>query len=364
MGVMVVGASLVACGPGYSKLEVAELQSMSVATEGRAPGFCAYAPVALRAFVTYRNGEHAQSRIPGEDQRGRLRTSEFQWSSSHGTVDADAVLALPVDPLVWFDEPIEVRAHVLARPEIAAATTAQPRFDCGGTLDLRGSEGARGGEDEDGGPGAPAPVVEASLAYLETARSGRLVLLRAQRDGEEPEYFVIDPRTPVVLDARGGAGGRGGQGTAGVGGRAGLDACTEWNAGQAGTGGEPGGPGGPGRHGGVGGPGGRVLVRHDARFPELRAAVQVNIDGGEAGAAGSGGPGGRGGTRGKGCIGKDGSIGADGADGAQGPSGPAGQAGIAGPPGEVQEVAADVAALFAAELARGLPIVTGAGAVP
>ncbi len=97
IGVVVAGASLVACGPGYSKLKVDELQSLSVASDGAAPGFCAYAPVALRALVTYRNGEQAQSRTPGEDQRGRLRTSEFEWSSRHGTVDGNAVLALPVD---------------------------------------------------------------------------------------------------------------------------------------------------------------------------------------------------------------------------------------------------------------------------
>ena len=360
---VVAGASLASCGPGYSKLKVDELQSLSVATDAAEPGFCPYAPVALRALVTYRNGERATSRTPGENQRGRLRTSEFQWSSSHGTVDANAVLALPLDPFVWFDAAIKVTARVIARPEIVGEANMQPRFDCGGTLDYRGSEGARGGEAEDGGPGEPGPTVDVSLAFIATTRHGRLVLVRAQRGTDEPEYFVIDARPsekPFVIDASGGAGGRGGQGTLGVTGRAGIDAVCTQGPGQRGTDGEPGGPGGPGHNGGVGGAGGRVLVRYDARFPELRSLIKVLVDGGEGGAAETGGAGGRGGTRGRGCVGSDGSIGADGADGAQGPTAPAGQPGTRGRPGGIEQSPAEVGALFATEIVRGIPLVTGA----
>lgn len=354
----IVGLS--ACGPSYRELNVAQIDHVEVRTDPQP--FCAYAPVALRAVVTYKNGEQAQSRTPGEDQRGRLRTSEFAWSTNQGSVDADAVLTLPVDPLTWFDAPVAVNAHVVARPEMATETTVQPKFDCGGTLDVRGSAGARGGEAEDGGPGAPGPEVDVALAYLETARSGRLVLLRSQRDDDAPEYFVLDPSPsakPVVIDARGGDGGRGGQGFAGRHGRDGIPGCTDLNRGIHGTDGEPGSPGGPGRDGSAGGPGGRVTVRYDARFPELRALVRVDVAGGAAGEAGDGGSGGFGGSMGNGCNAPDGAVGENGTDGPAGPSGTPGQPGVPGPAGETHDETVDVATLFAAELARGLPIVTG-----
>jgi hypothetical protein len=302
------------------------------------------------------------------------------------------VLQLPRDPLPWFDEPIRVGARVVARRELAGETTLRPRFDCGGTVDLRGAGGARGGEAEHGGPGEPGPEVHVALAYVDTRHSGRLVLVRVQRGREQPEFHIVDPRhpeAPFVIDARGGAGGRGGQGVTGVGGSAGVDGsngtdgvdCADGTSGQAGTDGHPGGPGGPGGNGGPGGRGGRVIVHYDARFPELPARIQVRVEGGEAGDAGPGGTGGRGGRGGRGgkagkggasavtstgssggaaaCNGSDGSNGTDGANGLDGRPGPAGEPGLPGPPGESHEAPADVTELFADEIKRGIPIVTG-----
>src|SRR5690606_1211934 len=79
----------------------------------------------------YRDGEQARSRVPGERQRKRLRTSEFRWWASHGDIDADAVLLISDDVLAWFDEPVRVGARVAARPELESETTLEPSFDCG-----------------------------------------------------------------------------------------------------------------------------------------------------------------------------------------------------------------------------------------
>ncbi len=376
---VVAGAAGAACGPGYQKLEVDKIQSVAVAIDDPERRFCAYAPVALRALVTYDDGKQAQSQTPGENQRKRLRTSEFAWTSTHGNVDELAVLRLSHDPLAWLDRPVQVSARVVARPEMVGAVELAPRFDCGGTLDLRGAPGARGGELEDGGPGAPGPVVDVSLAYLTRTGGGRLVLVRVTRDDAPPEHFVIDAaqaRKAFVIDARGGDGGRGGQGAAGAFGMPGVPGepgfegatCEETTPGGPGTAGGPGGPGEPGWNGGAGGPGGRVTVRYDARFPELPDLVQVRVEGGAAGEAGSGGPGGLGGKGGAGgqggklpvgCPGSHAASGASGTAGAKGADGPAGARGLDGPAGELRREPADVTALFADELARGVAIVAG-----
>lgn len=377
---------LVACGPGYKELKVENIQSVTVATSDPDGRFCAYQTVPLRALVTYRDGKQAQSRIPGEKQRGRLRTSEFDWQSNRGAIDSAAVLSMPDDVLAWYDEPVEVRARVIARPELFGQASLRPRFDCGGTVDLRGAVGARGGEAEDGGPGQDGPELHLAVAYLDSQRDERLVLVRVDRADEQPEYFVIDgagSRAPFVIDARGGDGGKGGQGVAGMDGAPGVDgqagpdapSCGDGAAGQDGSNGEPGAPGGPGAKGGPGGNGGRVHIQYDGRYPELAELVRVRVEGGEGGAhgpggaGGSGGRGGAGGPGGKGnslgtggavcSAGTDGPAGANGADGANGTAGPDGKPGAAGTAGEVEVSAADVAELFAQELGRGLRIVTG-----
>lgn len=387
-GLVLAAVSIVACGPSYKKLKVDKIQSVAVTVEDQQQRFCAYQPAPLRVVVTYRDGKQAQSRAPGEKSDGRLRRSEFQWSSNHGTIDSEAVLSLPGDPLAWFDEPIRVSALVIARPELVGETTLLPRFDCGGTVRLEGAEGARGGEAEHGGPGEAGPELHVALGYVQPKRGGRLVLVRVQNGSEEPEHFIVAPRGPrtrqLVIDARGGAGGRGGQGVMGHAGTAGIDGqdgaagveC-DGTPGQDGTEGEAGGPGDPGGNGGPGGRGGSVLVRYDARFPELPDQIQIRVEGGDGGLLGPGGPGGRGGKGGKGGKGGAGDPntgphgtnckapdGHHGADGAHGSPGPAGTAGVAGAPGEISSSAADVAELFAEEMKRGIPIVTDERAVP
>ena len=52
-----VALAVAACGPGYSKLKVDEIQSMTVAIDHPEQQFCAYQPVALRALVTYKDGK-------------------------------------------------------------------------------------------------------------------------------------------------------------------------------------------------------------------------------------------------------------------------------------------------------------------
>ncbi len=389
---VVIAVSLAACGPSYSELKVDKIKTVSVAAEDLGVDFCAYKPVPLRVLVTYRDGKQVKSRAAGEGPKGRVRASAFQWSSSPGTIDGDAVLSLPLAVLAWFDEPIRVSARVLARPELVGESTLRPRFDCGGTVDLRGAAGARGGEAEDGGPGAPGPDAEIALAYVETQRSGRLVLVRVDSGTGEREHYLISPHSSenlFVIDARGGAGGRGGQGVSGVDGAPGVDGevgrdglqCADGTAGGDGTDGEPGGPGGPGRNGGQGGNGGRVVVRYDARFPELPRLIRVRVEGGEGGEIGAGGAGGRGGRGGQGgrggtggrvtgdasggagsadCTAADGSSGAAGSPGADGARGPDGQPGVPGDPGGMRESPEDAAELFAEEIERGIPVAVGA----
>jgi hypothetical protein len=382
---MVVTACLVACGPRYQKLEVDKIKTVAVTIDDAEQRFCAYAPVALRAIVTYKDGGQARSRTPEDGERGHLRVSEFAWSTNHGTVNELAVLALPPDPLAWFDKAIQVSARVVAKPELGGESVVHPRFDCGGTVDLRGEVGARGGETEDGGPGAPGPEVDVALAYVETAQAGRLVLVRVRRGEDPAEHFLVaaeGQQKAFVLDVRGGDGGKGGQGLAGYDGAYGQSGvpgrdggqCASGMRGTDGTAGEPGGPGGPGANGGRGGPGGRVTVRFDARYPELPDLVQVLVDGGAAGEAGPGGPGGRGGLGGAGGLGGkagpkdaadpdcnpiDGAAGNAGAYGGDGRQGPDGKPGVAGPPGRVERAPADVATLFADEIARGIPVAGG-----
>jgi hypothetical protein len=379
-GVMTTAALLCACGPNYKELKVDNIDTVAVVVDGPEQSFCGYKPVPLRAVVTYRNGKQAHSKVPGERQRGRLRVSEFRWSSTQGEIDGDAVLYLSHRVLEWLQQPVRVQAVVGKRPELGAESTLKPRFDCGGTLDFRGAIGARGGEGENAGPGGTGLEVEVALAYIDTETSGRLVLVRARTGDEDPEYYVVTPRSPapLVIDARGGDGGRGGQGATGMPGQPGVDGrpgpdgpeCGDGGPGEDGTPGGPGGPGGPAANGGNGGQGGSVVVRYDARFPELVDSIQVRVEGGDAGAAGRGGSGGRGGLGGKGgpggkagpgsghpdCQPVDGPDGADGTTGPSGASGPDGQPGVAGPPGQVQSAEAEVSELFADELAH-LPIV-------
>ena len=104
---------------------------LSSVGDGDGMQFGRSAPGYMR-LVTYRDGKQAQSRIPGENQRGRLRTSEFEWQTSRGSIDSAAVLSMPDDVLAWYDEPIEVRARVIARPEMFGQADLRPRFDCGG----------------------------------------------------------------------------------------------------------------------------------------------------------------------------------------------------------------------------------------
>lgn len=368
---------LASCGGGYSRLDVDKVQSVAVSIDDP-QGFCAYGAVALRALVTYKDGKQVASQMPGENEDGKLRPTEFQWSASQGSVDELAVLRLAPDPLRWFDEPIEVNARVAARAELGGVTSLTPRFDCGGTVDLRGAPGARGGELEDGGPGGPGPSVDVALAYMTSKRSGRLVLVRVQRDEQPAEYFVIDADQalePFVLDAQGGKGGRGGQGFSGVDGFPGIPGapgvdgttCESTSAGGPGSEGGPGSPGGPGRNGGPGGAGGQVTLRYDERFPELARLVEVRTGGGASGEEGPGGSGGRGGKGGAGgqggklpvgCPGSTAAAGNNGPDGPAGPDGMTGVRGVEGPPGELREAAAEVTALFADEIARGVPVET------
>jgi hypothetical protein len=61
-----------------------------------------------------------------------------------------------------------------------------------------------------------------------------------------------------------------------------------------------------------------------------------------------------------GCPGSRAAAGKNGTDGSAGAVGPTGIRGFEGKPGMQERTAVDVAVLFAEEIARGVPVVTGA----
>ena len=143
-----------------------------------------------------------------------------------------------------------------------------------------------------------------SLTYLRAGEGQKLALAKASPSLGGPIYFVLTPGRRLGLNVRGGDGGAGGIATV---------------SGVRLTGGL----------GGDGGNGGRVLVRVDARHPELRAVVAVVSPGGN---------GGRGGSN----------------DDYSGSSASAGRAGRPGPPARFEND--EPAVMFKDEIEVGVPI--------
>jgi hypothetical protein len=392
---------LAACGPRMARLEPARIAQLAIVPPGGRAAICANdSAVPLRAIVIYRDGTRlATSEAPGEHLDALVKQGELSWATSRGAIDPHAMLFLPSDRLSWFGEPVVVRTSVVSQPTMQQSLSLSPRYDCGATA-TRGLDGAHGSIAEPGETGGNGRHVQVALTYVDLP-SGRMALARVSADdGEEIRYYVIDPKAAAgsfTIDARGGDGGRGGQGSAGTGGSDGRDGrdgydgsngsyCTSGGNGESGDRGGDGSDGDNGAGGGDGGDGGTISVEYDQRFPELVRLLGYAVDGGEGGEGGiggrggSGGDGGDGGRGGKGghgaaestgngtstpaCDASDGSDGSDGFDGSDGRDGAMGPPGRHGRPGEVHARAVDVAALFAAERARALPIAADPPAAP
>lgn len=348
-------------GPRYAKLDSSKAKALDLVLVGGGSRVCATAPAAhLQAVVTTTDGKRLETWTPDQERKGKLPLDTLKLSTSYGTIDEEGGLELGQDVLPLLERSIDVTAALADRPEISDSLQLTATFDCGGVVNVSGEDGGPGNPGFRGGTGAAGhqgargrrghdgPVVEVALGYLSSKSLGRLVIMRVDEpaEGKTVARMLVTARAGkrFVVIARGGAGGRGGRGGRGGPGSPGRSG----GSGRGGNGGD-GGHGGRGGNGGNGGDGGRVVIRYDARYPELETMVAVVTVGGAGGAAGPGGEAGPGGPGGSGARG-----GTPGGDGMSGPPGVAGQPGRDGPPASF--VPTPVSELFADELASGLPI--------
>lgn len=378
---------LAACssGPRYATLDAKQAAALDLILVGGGTTFCVHggAPQ-LKAVVTLSDGKRLETWSHGQNRDGTIDFENLELSASFGLVDRAGQVQVGGDPFAVMDRELEIAAAIAGRTEVNDSLTLRPTFDCGAVIDVsaaagpaglsgasgragraggsgdssrEATDGESGGDGQDGGDGGrgdDGPAIEVAVGYVESQVHGRLALVRvgAPSRGGAVRYLLLNPRAGkrFVISARGGPGGYGGAGGAGgAGGPGGSNNVQD--AGDGGHGGD-GGDGGRGGNGGDGGDGGQVVVRFDARSPELQGLVAVVTAGGAAGGAGSGGYAGGAGTGGSSASGKRGT------NGRAGVAGQPGVAGRAGRDGPAPEYAADDSKrLFSVELARGLPIV-------
>ena len=378
---LVVAASLFACGgmgaQPTATLEPGRVTALKLVAVGGKTTFCPHGPpVQLQAIASLEGSGSLATWSDGESREGRLDFTAFEWTASHGQVDGEGRVRLADDPFPLLERPLLVTARVAGKAEVEAKLELSPSWRCSVRIDRSGAPGAAGstggagingrpgrigdalmvaasgelgepgGAGGDGGAGRPAAAVDVAVGWVNTAKRGRLVLVRVNG-----RAYLFDPaggaRAEVVAD-----GGRGGQGGAGGAGGAGGDGgAGKLKEGTEGPGAD-GGAGGVGGRGGAGGDGASVRVQHDSRDPALVGMVRISNRGGPGG---PGGPGGRGGAGGKGGASSIGGRGPDAKDGKPGTSGATGQAGR---PGQtIPSPPADARALFSEEIGRGVPVV-------
>lgn len=253
----------------------------------------------------------------------------FRFYASHGTVSPVAFYAPPPDAFALAEQKtVEFTVEDLARPGMRATTTVPVEFRCGASLAFRGQVGADGSNGGGGYPGAPGGSVEISLGRLQSQAHGTLILARVRGPSGVAYHLLAPGGRGISLDLTGGAGGAGGEGA-----RAQINYTDRNRHGDV----DHGrisyvGPPGPG---GQGGAGGSAVIRVDANDRLLANVVQVFNTGGAGGAAGVNQNGGMFGA----------------APPAAGPTGPQGP--------RPQIVHEDPSALFADEIAQGVPILRG-----
>jgi hypothetical protein len=362
------------CGPKAAKLAPAKVTALRLTPAIQGSVLCVNGR-SLQLMVTayYREGAPQQTWVEGGRRGGKLSFKTFEWGSSLGSIDDRGRVVLPADPFAVVDRKVQVTVRIPQRPDMNATLTLEPRFDCGGQALLGGRSGYRGragnsgasgrpgssgdnpssgdrgrpgGHGGDGADGAHGPRVTVSVAYVETSRHGRLILIKSGR-----RLWLTRPGGRIfTIRATGGSGGDGGNGgRGGRGGDGGRDTSDDGNTG--GDGGD-GGDGGNGGDGGDGGDGGVVTVQYDPRFPEIMKALRFDTRGGRGGRGGGFGEGGRGGAAGSSSKGNEGRQGQMGRDGRSG------QEGRRGRDGTIRVRVAAVKQLFADEIAKGIAIVT------
>jgi hypothetical protein len=348
-------------GTDIVSLEKSDIKSMTVGLRRGTPTICPREPVQMAVSVDATlDGDKGLTRVETWQGRGsvnkndKLEFSEFAFRSSMGRFDNEGWFLPNPDMVATAGKEFDITTTYRRRPEKFTFPAAyKPDYSCvhsagrkgpsgspgrsgdygnAGTNGRDGSDNAAGGAGGSGGTGGAGmpgsdgvngPNLAVFATLVRTPFYERLVGLVIQGDIED--FLLVPVGQPLTIQAAGGAGGAGGDGgqggAGGAGGRGGR-------GGPGGAGGS-GGPGGSGGHGGQGGHGGKVDFLYDARFPELREQIRIDVSGGTAGAGGSAG---RGGTAGSGGRG-GGSATVNAAVPSDGPSGAGGSGGNAGAPG-------------------------------
>ncbi len=351
-------------------LEKSEMKSMSVDIRRQQKTICPRQPVQMAIFAeVVLDGEKAAKPVetwqgPNPNKNDKLDFADFAFHSAQGTFGPDGYFTPNPDLLTTAGKELEIKTVYRRRPDKFAFTTAyKPDYACikesgksgspgvggsSGGSGNAGSSGAGGSSSSAGGAGGtgtagspgtrggdgaagPHYVIHASI--VKTPFYERVVALAISGDAED--FLLVPEDQPLTIHASGGTGGSGGSGGRGGNGGAG-------GSGNPGGNGGNGGPGGRGGSGGAGGAGGVVDFVYDARFPDLKSQIKMNVEGGAPGSGGSAGGGGSGGSGGSAqsppykagqpapqvASGTSGSTGNAGAGGSMGSAGPAGRASV------------------------------------
>lgn len=348
-------------GTDTISLEKAEVKSMSVDLRRQNKTICPRESVQMAVFAEVvlegdKQGKQVETWAghDGANKNDKLDFTEFAFHSEQGQFDRDGWFSPNPNLLLTAGKEFEIKSVFRRRPDKFTFTTSyKPDYTCikgaggggapghdgeAGNPGQAGKEGRTGSSSQAGGPGgdggvgtpggqgsdgAPGPHLVAYATLVKTPFYDRLVAIAIE--GDDKDFLLVPEGQPVTLHASGGAGGVGGRG--GQGGQGGHG-----GSGNPGGAGGKGGAGGHGGNGGNGGPGGSIELVYDARFPDLKAQIRLDVSGGPAGPGGSGGPGGGVGRGGSGMT-PSGSSGQSPPPAPAGPDGSEGSAGAGGTPG-------------------------------
>lgn len=343
-------------------LEKAEVKAMSVDIRRQQKTICPREPVQMAIFAdVVLDGDKAPKPLEtwsgraGVNKNDKLDFADFAFHSEQGAFDRDGWFAPDPNLLATAGKEFEIKSVFRRRPDkFSFTTTYKPDYTCvkeggrggapghdgqsGGSgasgkagqsgssssAGGDGGDGGNGGSGEPGSDGAPGPRLTVYATLVKTTFYERLVAVAI--DGDHKDFLLVPEGQPVTIYATGGSGGAGGHGGSGGTGGAGG------SGNPAGRGGK-GGQGGQGGTGGSGGAGGSIDYVYDARHPELRSAVKLDVSGGAAGPAGPGGGAGSGGSGGSGVTPSSTGHGPPPPSVKSGTTGPEGSAGTSGAAG-------------------------------
>jgi hypothetical protein len=338
----------------------ATLRRMNVTLRNQEQAVCPREQVQMAVFMTgILEGEKEEKTFETWEGRGevrkndRLEFTDFTFTSEQGQFDKDGWFA-PLQSLTA-SAGHEFAIHVTFNPSPLIFSTTykfKPGYACitvasvagkaglsggvgkegalgkygdgGGVMSAGGdgSDGSVGGVGADGTAGEAGSKVRAVATYVKTPFYDKLIAVRLT--GAINDFVLVEPGHPFAIHVNGGPGGPGGVG--GKGGKGGVG-----SQGNPGGRGGNGGNGGTGGRGGPGGAGGSIELVFDPRFPDLAAAIAVDVTGAPGGIGGHGGEAGESGAGGKGIAPANSPGGTS--DGKKGREGMDGVVGAVGRPG-------------------------------